>query len=118
MSPTQRSLAHVRKQGYALIAVTEHWIPCTPAGFKGPILRKDLYGCVDILCLHEGKVIAIQTTSGSNVSARVTKIKNECSKALEQMKLCGWRILVHGWAKQGKVGKRKLWTLREVEIEL
>jgi len=106
-SPTQRSLKLLRQQGY-VCAITEHW----NAHAK---LRQDLFGFVDVLAIGE-KMLAIQTTSGSNVSKRVAKIKSIV--AARAWLECGHKIYVHGWAKQGPRGKRKTWTCREVEITL
>lgn len=116
MSPTQRSLSELRKRGHTMIQIVEHWIPCSPAGFKGPIIRKDLWGFIDILLIHEGRTIGVQTTSGSNFSARRTKITQDHAKQLSQLKEAGWEIWLHGWAKRGGAGKRKLWTLKEEQL--
>lgn len=96
-----------------MIAIVEHWIPCSPAGFKGPIIRKDLWGFVDILICSGGRTIGVQTTSGSNMSARRTKITQDHAKQLAELKACGWEIHLHGWAKRGGKGERKLWTLKQ-----
>lgn len=89
MSPTQRSLAEMRKRGY-LAAVTERWNPFAK-------IRQDLFGIVDVLCLGEKEVVAVQTTSASNLNARVKKITDhESTPALRR---AGVRILAHGWRK-------------------
>lgn len=106
-SPTQRSLAMLRKQGYR-VAITEHW--------NGFIKRRqDLFGCLDLIAIAPA-MIGIQTTSGNNVSARVAKIL-ELDAAREWIE-AGHRIIVHGWAKRGERGAVKRWTCREVEITL
>lgn len=102
-SPTRRSLEHLRKLGM-LVAVVERWNP--HAG-----IRQDLWGCLDIIALApDGVTWGIQTTSGSNVAARVTKIA-ECP-ALIALRKCRWKLVVHGWTK-GKDGRYKL---REVDV--
>lgn len=106
-TPTQRSLAMLRKQGKTC-AVTEHWNSFVKR-------RQDLFGFVDVIAIDE-KMIAIQTTSGTNVAARVEKIKS-LDTAKDWLN-AGHRIIVHGWAKRGKAGKRKTWTCREVELTL
>ena len=104
-SPTQRSLAILRKQGYR-VAITEHW--------NGFIKRRqDLFNFADLLCIAPS-MLAIQTTSGTNVSARVAKIL-ELDAARDWI-AAGHRIIVHGWAKRGERGAVKRWTCREVEI--
>lgn len=107
MTPTQRSLAFVRKMGWDA-AVVERWNPHAR-------IRQDLFGCVDILCLlpNRGGVTGIQTTSGDNVSARCQKIAAE--PRMVRWVRAGNGLYVHGWAKRGPRGKRKLWTCRVVE---
>ena len=106
-SPTQRSLAILRKQGYR-VAITEHWNSFAK-------IRQDLFGFCDVLCLAPS-MLAIQTTSGTNVSARITKIL-ELDAAREWLE-AGHRIVVHGWAKRGERGAVKRWTCREEEVTL
>ena len=101
-SPTQRTLAEMRKRGYPLVAVTERWNPHAR-------VRQDLYGIVDVLAVG-ADIVAIQTTSGSNVSARVAKIIE--SDALPVLRKAGIRVLVHGWRKNS-AGR---WVLQEVDV--
>lgn len=107
MTPTQRSLKKLRAEGW-FCAIVEHWNQYAR-------IRQDLFGFADLIGIKENEAILIQTTSGSNVSARVNKIL-----ALRAAEL--WltsptrRIVVHGWAKRGARGKRKEWICREVEI--
>jgi hypothetical protein len=107
-SPTQRSLEHLRKI-YPLVQVVEHWNPFAK-------VRNDLYGFVDVLCVGNGETVAVQTTSGSNVSARIQKIQD--SEALKHLREAGWKIVVHGWRKvKVKRGEKAMrWELREVDI--
>lgn len=102
-SPTQRSLAEMRKRGY-LADVVERWIP-------GARVRKDFAGFIDILCIHResGEVVGVQTTSGSNVSKRVDKIINH--ENVGAVRKGGIRILVHGWSK-----RKGRWHLRELDV--
>lgn len=88
-SPTQRSLKHLRDDGY-LAAVVEHWNPHAR-------IRQDLFGCIDILAIKAGSTLAVQTTSYSNMSARVKKI--QAADELRTMLDAGWKIEVHGWKK-------------------
>lgn len=100
-SPTQRTLAELRKRGY-LAAVVEKWNPHAR-------LRQDLFGLIDIIGIRDGETIAVQATSGDNVSSRIAKIA-ESDKA-GVIRKAGWRIVVHGWRKNA-AGR---WTLREVD---
>jgi len=102
MTPTQRSLKHLRAQGYRA-AVVERRIP-------GMMVTQDLFGFVDIVAIKAGETLAVQTTSGSNVAARVRKIAD--SDAAPDVRAAGWRIIVHGWRKAAN-GR---WTLREVDV--
>lgn len=91
MSPTQKSLAYLRHQGWR-VAVTEHWNAWAH-------VRQDLFGFCDLLavCPTE-KPMMVQVTSASNVSARVTKIIGlpVCTDMLRG----GFTIVVHGWDKK------------------
>ena len=108
-SPTQRSLAYIRKEWpEAVCAIVERWNPYAK-------VRQDLFGFIDILVCLRHQVIAIQTTSDSNVAARVAKIEATPAAAI-WLQSPTRRIVVHGWAKKGPRGKRKVWTLREVEV--
>jgi len=69
MSPTQRSLAHLKTLGYQP-KVVEHWNPFAK-------MRQDVFGA-DILALKPGApVLVVQVTSGSNHAARRTKLEAE-----------------------------------------
>jgi len=73
-------------------------------------VRVDLFGCIDVLAISEdGNTVAIQTTSLSNVSARIKKIKD--SNAIGHIRKAGWTVLVHGWYK-----KNNRWQVREVDV--
>lgn len=104
-SPTQRSLALLRRQGYR-VAITEHWNSFVKR-------RQDLLGFIDLIAVAPS-MLAIQTTSGTNVAARVAKILD--SEPARDWIDAGHRIIVHGWAKRGPRGSVKKWECREVEI--
>lgn len=101
-----------------MAAVTEKWNPHAKR-------RLDLFSFIDVLAVRGPDTVAIQTTSGSNLSARVNKIiaLPEASAWLEGSQR---RIVVHGWAKRlvvvghrkrdGKPIKRKQYQVRIVEI--
>ena len=88
-SPTQRTLAELRARGYPLVQVVERWNPHAH-------VRQDLFGIVDVLAVGSD-ILAVQTTSGGNVAARVAKITD--SPALPILRKAGVRVLVHGWRK-------------------
>jgi carbonic anhydrase len=100
-SPTQRSLAKLRADGW-LADVVEKWIPMAR-------VRKDLWGFVDILCLRGKEILAVQTTTDSNVSARVNKITNH--ENVDAVRKAGIAIVVHGWKRvKGR------WQVRVVDV--
>ena len=114
MSPTARSLAYLRKQGFHAYVV-ERWIPRAR-------VRKDVAGFMDILAWRsvDQTVLAVQSTTGAHVANRVEKIAYGLAPA-DQAAFLDWKHLgnlavVHGWSLQGPRGKRKLWTLREVWV--
>lgn len=100
-SPTQRSLAHLRKAGY-LAQVVEKWIPQVKR-------RVDLFGFIDIVAIRDDEIVGVQATSDDHVSHRVTKIAEHDN--VGPVRKAGIRILVHGWRKNAK-GR---WQLREVD---
>jgi carbonic anhydrase len=102
VTPTARTLAFLRKAGW-LAWVVEKWIPQTRQ-------RSDLFGFIDVLAIREGETLAVQSTSGSNVSSRVKKITEHENVA--RVRAAGWAIHVHGWRKNAK-GR---WELREVDL--
>ena len=97
----QRSLKYLREQGYRCF-ITEHF------AFRK---KHDLFGFTDILCLRGEEILAVQTTTRSNVSARVNKIK-ECEE-VDFVRKAGIRIVVHGW---GYMARSKKWELKEVDL--
>ena len=111
ISPTARTLSLLREREWPA-DIVERWVP-------GKKIRKDLFGCFDIVALDtQPGVIGIQVTSdnGGNVSARTLKIKR--SPLAIAWLAAGNRIVVHGWGKRGKAGTIKRWTLREVPVTL
>lgn len=99
ISPTQRSLKHLRDNGY-VVAITEKWNPHAR-------IRQDLFGFIDLLAIRDGETLAIQTTSASAFAARKTKV--QCHENLARVLSAGWKVIVHGWRKNSK----KQWVLRE-----
>ena len=100
-SPTQLSLKRMRADGY-YAEVVERFNSFTKT-------RHDFAGFVDVLCLGDGEIVGVQTTSYGNMSARLKKIREHENLAV--VLGSGMRVLVHGWRK---VGNR--WQVREVEI--
>jgi hypothetical protein len=94
-SPTQRSLKHLREEGYC-VAVVEKWNPHAR-------IRQDLFNVFDLLALpgegagHAMHPLAVQVTSRSNMSARIDKIVAQPEAQVWHQ--CGGLIEVHGWDK-------------------
>lgn len=107
-SPTQRSLKLLRDEGW-LVQIVEKYNQFAR-------VRQDLFGFADLLCLKADTIMAVQTTSGSNVSARLEKIR-QCQAATLWLECPTRKIVVHGWSKKGPRGKRKLWQCRKEEVK-
>jgi hypothetical protein len=101
-SPTTRSLKLMRDRGF-YSEVVERYNSFTRT-------RHDLYGFIDILCLGEGVVIGVQTTSYSNMTARIKKIKEHENYPIVEK--AGITIVVQGWKKN----KSNRWEVKEVVI--
>lgn len=112
MTPTQRTLSHLRARGW-WPAVVERWLPHAR-------VRQDLYGFADLVALAPDRpgVVAIQTTSAGNAAARRRKIAAE--PMARRWLIAGNAILLHGWGKRKvkRGGKAVRWTLTEQEITL
>jgi len=101
-TPTARSVEHLRAFGWT-VGVVEQRIPHTN-------ITRDLYGFIDLVAIRGAETMAVQVTSGSNVSARVHKIAE--SEHVGAVRKAGWTIVVHGWRKNSK----GLWMLRIVDV--
>lgn len=108
-SPTQRSLALLRKAGL-IAAVTEHWNPYAH-------IRQDLFGFGDIIAIDPAnrRIILVQTTTVANQAARRKKI--EALPEARAWVQAGGQVIVHGWSKR-IVNKRRVWVCTEMEITL
>lgn len=91
MSPTQRSLALLRSEGF-IADVCERWVP-------GANVRRDLFGLGDILAFHPVRrvIMLVQTTTRSNLATR--RKKADALKAMTGWTQSGGEIEFHGWKK-------------------
>ena len=107
-SPTTRSLKALRAQGYEA-EVVERYNSFTQR-------RHDLFGIIDILAIKGKETLAVQTTSGSNIQARATKIL--AAAITERLLAAGWEIQVHGWRrlKVKRGGKAFRWRCAVLNI--
>jgi hypothetical protein len=93
MTPMQRSLAMLRANGWHC-EIVERWNSHAK-------VKQDLWGFVDILAIRRGRLMAVQTTTGANMAARVKKIQASPLLELVSEVACvevhGWRKLKSGW---------------------
>jgi hypothetical protein len=91
ISPTELSLKLLRSKGYTA-QVVEHWNAFAR-------IRQDLFGIIDIVAVKEGEwgVLGVQTTSKSNITARLKKAG--INKHLLVWYKSGNNFEVHGWGK-------------------
>lgn len=116
MTPTERTKAYYKKLGWE-IGTSSWWNPFVPRGDGKKGMRQDLFGCIDMIGIPPGGILAgIQVTASSGHSARVKKILAE--SRMKKWVGSGARLLVISWGKKGLRGKVKRWTPRIQEITL
>jgi hypothetical protein len=92
VTPTSLSLRHLRAGGWT-VDVCERWVPSA-----GGQVRKDLFGVIDLVALRGAETMGVQTTSHTNVAARVLKITDaDHAPQLAALRAAGWSVVVHGW---------------------
>lgn len=102
-SPTQRSMAELRKRGYTA-RIVEHWNAHANK-------KQDLFGFGDILAVKAdvpGSLI-VQTTTGSHLANRIQKAERleaykTWLKAGNQVEFHGWRKLSGRWVCRIETG--------------
>jgi len=99
-SPMVLSTRLMQMRGYRVYETEKN------LSFRGIKFKQDLFGFCDLLCLRKNEIVAVQTTSASNASARVHKITD--SDELPFVRDAGISIVVHGWRKDG--------TCREIDL--
>jgi hypothetical protein len=115
-SPTQRSLAYLRKNGWTA-CVVEKFLPAR-GGMPFP-RRIDAFGFGDILACnpekcnegYEAVIALVQTTTMSNMAAHRDKI--QAIPEYRTWKDAGGMVILHGWRKIGPRGKRKTWQVAQ-----
>lgn len=110
-SPTQRTLAELRKRGWTA-QVVERWN-------QHARVRVDLFGVIDLIALAptelrlDGKrsaIVGIQACAGPSHAARRDKILAE--PRAKQWIEAGGCLELWSWSLRGDRGKQKRWTLR------
>jgi len=66
---------------------------------KLPRINKSIINVVDE-GIKDGEILAVQTTSASNMSARAHKIAD--SEYVGTVRKSGMKIHIHGWVKTGR----------------
>ena len=77
----------------------------------------NLLGFIDGIAMGPGDLIALQAC-GQDFQEHVRKITGPCRFNAIDWLNTGNRIVLIGWRKLGKAGKRKLWTPRIQEFTL
>ena len=112
-SPTQRSLKHARDHGW-IASICERYCAYSRK-------RYDLFGVFDLIVVDDKwGCIGVQTTSGSNVSARVRKMQasEDCRRWLAaglRAEVWGWRQ-VASYKKDGSRAAVDRWEIRVVRL--
>lgn len=104
MSPTARSLAWLRREGF-LAAVVERWIP-------GANVRSDLWHFADLLAVRprEHTFLLVQVTSIANMSSRLAKARSRPELAVWLQ--ANGMFEVHGWERRAGG-----WRLKRVGVQ-
>jgi hypothetical protein len=93
ITPTTRTLAHLRAHGYVADIAERR---------QGPITR-DLFGCIDVVAAHpeRGEILFVQCTSNNgngNFAARLAKTRAQPTTS--ELLRAGVRIEVWGWKNE------------------
>lgn len=119
-SPTQRTLQECRRRGWHA-GVVERWNPHAR-------VRHDLFGFADIVAITcdlrnapgpppvGPQLVAIQATSGGNVSSRMKKVA--ARREADAWVAAGGRVEVWGWRsrKVKRGGKAVRWAVRIMRL--
>lgn len=109
MTPNARTKRYYEKLGFK-VWIVEYWSPFPKPWGK----RHDLFGIFDLVVLKPGEIWGVQATTNTHTADRIAKIK--ASPAYKAWLDSGGKIAVVGWAKMGPRGKRKVWTIKEIEL--
>ena len=101
ITPSQRTHSWLTEQGY-LIGTVERFV--SPKSFVGSGYRVDLFGCIDLIAVRRGEVLAVQST-GTDWAGHWTKLLQGTGRpgAIAWLEtgspflLIGWRKLKAGW---------------------
>ena len=101
MSPTARTLAHLRRLGF-LADVCQRWLPRVNR-------HRDLFGIGDVLGIHSrGRaVLLVQCTRDGHVSDRLKRIR--ARPELSLLLAAGLAVEVWGWSLRAGAGISAAW---------
>jgi len=119
-TPTQRTLALLKKQGMTA-GIVEKWIqfgPKDPRRAWAPGQRQDYLGIIDIIAVDSENTWGIQCCAGSGFSSHYQKLMD--SETTWKWLSCPHRkLFIYAWRKLKKVrgGKAMKWEPRIEEIK-
>lgn len=93
------------------------WLACVVERYNSFIkVKNDAFGFGDVLACHEGPPpwIMLAQVCGADVASHIDKIRIE--PRTRTWLQSGGCIYIYGWTKRGEAGKRKVWTVREIEV--
>lgn len=90
-SPTSRSKQMLEEMGYQ-VWIVEQTIRTPRMTFK-----RDLFNGFDLLCVRDSETLAVQTTTLSNLGARIEKLA--ANEYVPHLRKAGWTLSAHGWRK-------------------
>lgn len=110
-TPTQRTLAELRKRGY-VCDIVERWLGGVRRGDGGFGIRKDLFGVMDIIALDKMNllILGVQST-GQDFAGHRRKLFTEKARVIDLWLQCGGVFELWGWRKV-KRGNRQIWEPR------
>jgi len=73
------------------------WIVEQTIRIPGRTFKRDLFNGFDLLCVKDSETLACQTTTLSNLGARITKL--EGNEYVPHLRKAGWTLVAHGWRK-------------------
>ena len=114
MTPTERTLKHLKDQGYTT-GKTEQWNK-----FAGPHgIRQDLFGFIDYIAMDGKHVVGVQSC-GTSYAEHERKIIEDCREKAVLWLRSGGQIMLIGWRKVlvKRGGKAKVYKPRIRFFEL
>lgn len=104
MSPTSRSKKMLEADGYQV------WVVEQTIRIPGRTFKRDLFNGFDLLCVKDSETLAVQSSTLSNIGARVKKLAE--NKYIPHLRKAGWVMKCHGWRLLKKSG----WTPKIIDV--